>query len=523
VVEQFLRLKLTLFANTFRRGPFIAFSLAFVLLYGAVLFVIAVSAVANLRHTTPEVAGSTLVVFGSVVLAGFLLIPLGWNADDALDPRRFSFLFISRFRLALLLLTAGAISIPVMMLIGMAIAQVVAWSGAAGSAFIAAASGIIVIATAVVGSRLASLIASRYLSTRRLREGFGILALTLVAASLPLTVLVALSDYQSQVLPALRRIAAVLEWTPLGVAFSAPASGAAGDTDEAAAKLAIAFGFLLALAACWFFMLSYVLSRPERSAIETYRSGLGWFRLMPATALGAIAARSLSYWARDARYFVALAAIPIIPLGMVAALMVGGISVDIIAWIPVPVMCLFLGWSAHNDVAHDNTALWTHVSAHTRGSDDRWGRIVPGLLVGIPLAIGGSILTVVVAGRPEVLPALIGLSLCLLFAGLGVSSISSAAAPYEAPLPGHGAFVQPQAFVSNAARVQAFTFALTLLCGAPVLAVVFFNPFVELDPHWAAFLVGLSLGLFVLVIGVYGGGRIMVRRGPELLALSSRN
>ncbi|MGV8859081.1 hypothetical protein [Rhodoglobus sp.] len=523
MVEQFLRLKLTLLANTFRRGPLVASSMVLVLLYSAALFVIAVIAVANLRETTAEVASSTLIVFGSVLLAGFLLMPLGWNADDALDPRRFSYLPLSRLRLALLLLLAGAISIPTLMLVGLVVAQVVAWSGAVTSALVAVVSGLIVIATAVIGSRLASLVAARYLSTRRLREGFGFAAVTLVVASLPIAVLLALADYQSQVLPVLRRVASVLEWTPLGVAFSAPAASVAGDVSGAAARLGMAFGFLVVLAAAWYFLLGYVLSRPERSAVETYRSGLGWFRVMPSTPLGAIAARSLSYWARDARYFVALAAIPIIPIGMVAALLVGGIGADVIAWIPVPVMCLFLGWSAHNDVAHDNTALWTHVSAHTRGADDRWGRIVPNLMVGISLAIIGSIVTVLIVGNSVALPGLIGLSLCVLFTGLGISSVSSAAFPYAAPLPGHGAFMQPQALVSNAATVQSLTFALTLLFAVPVLAVVFFNPFTDLQPHWAALLVGVSLGLIIMVIGVYWGGRIMVRRGPELLALSSQN
>ncbi|MEV8254848.1 hypothetical protein AB0O95_12885 [Rhodoglobus sp. NPDC076762] len=494
-----------------------------VLIYSAVLFVIAMVAVAGLRGTTTEVAGATLLVFGSAVLFGFFIMPLGWNADDALDPRRFAYLPLSRIKLASLLLLAGAISIPAVMLAGLAVAQVVAWSGNAGSAITAVLSALIVLATAVVGSRLASLVAARYLSTRRLREGFGIVAITLVVASLPIAVMLALADYQSQVLPAIRRAAAVLEWSPLGVAFSAPASAAAGNSGDVVGKLAIALGFLALLGACWYFLLGYVLSRPERSAVETYRSGLGWFRLMPATPLGAIAARSLSYWARDARYFVALAAIPIIPIGMVAALLVGGIGADVIAWIPVPVMCLFLGWSAHNDVAHDNTALWTHVSAHTRGSDDRWGRIVPNLLVGIPLAVGGSIATVAIVGNGEALPGLIGLSLCLLFAGLGVSSVSSAAFPYAAPLPGHGAFIQPQALASNAGTVQSFTFALSLLFAAPVLGVVFFNPFTDLQPQWAAFIVGTVLGLLALIVGVYWGGRIMVRRGPELLALSSQN
>ncbi|WP_307842122.1 hypothetical protein [Salinibacterium sp. SWN1162] len=523
MVKQFLRLKLTLLANAFRRGPLVASAMGLVLIYSAVLFVIAITAVADLRTTTAEVAGATLVVFGSAVLVGFLVMPLGWNADDALDPRRFAYLPLSRLTLAALLLLVGAISIPTVMLVGLTIAQIVAWSGTLASALVSVLSGLIVIGTAVVGARLASLVAARYLSTRRLRESFGIVAVTLVVASLPIAVMLALADYQSQVLPVIRRLAAALEWTPLGAAFSAPASAAAGDTGDVVGKLAIALGFLAVLAACWYFLLGFVLSRPERSAVETYRSGLGWFRLMPATPLGAIAARSLSYWARDARYFVALAAIPIIPIGMVAALLVGGIGADVIAWIPVPVMCLFLGWSAHNDVAHDNTALWTHVSAHTRGSDDRWGRIVPNLLVGIPLAVMGSILTVVIVGNGEALPGLIGLSLCVLFAGLGVSSVSSAAFPYAAPLPGHGAFIQPQALVSNAATVQSFTFALSTLFAVPVLAIVLFNPFTTLQPNWAAFIVGVPLGLLVLVIGVYWGGRIMVRRGPELLALSSQN
>jgi ABC-2 type transport system permease protein len=522
VVEQFLRLKLTLLANVFRRGTFLASSMAVVLLYSAVLFVIAAIAVAQLRETTPEIAGSTLVVFGSMVLAGFFIMPLGWNADDALDPRRFSSLPVTTLRLALLLLLAGAVSIPTMMLAGLAVAQVVAWSSTAASTIVALLSGIIVVAIAVIGSRLASLIAARYLGTRRLREGFGLAAVTLAVAALPVAVVAALVDYQSYALPAIRRIASALEWTPLGAAFSAPAASAVGDMSTAFAKLAIAFAFLGLLAAGWYLMLGYVLSHPERSVVETYRSGLGWFRLMPPTPLGAIAARSLSYWARDARYFVALAAIPIIPAAMVAALLVGGIGVEFIAWIPVPVMCLFLGWSAHNDVAHDNTALWTHVSAHTLGADDRWGRIIPALLIGIPLAIGGSILTVSIVGNPEVLPGLVGLSLCVLFAGLGVSSVSSAAFPYAAPLPGHGAFVQPQALVSNSATVQSFTFGLTVIFGSPVLAVLFFNPLPALGPHWIAFLLGVPLGLAVLISGVYWGGRIMVRRGPELLALSSQ-
>ena len=44
----------------------------------------------------------------------------------------------------------------------------------------------------------------------------------------------------------------------------------------------------------------------------------------------------------------------------------------------------FLGWSLHNDVAYDRTAIWLHVASGVRGVADRVGRLVPVLIVGIP-------------------------------------------------------------------------------------------------------------------------------------------
>ena len=67
------------------------------------------------------------------------------------------------------------------------------------------------------------------------------------------------------------------------------------------------------------------------------------------------------------RYVTSLVVIPLIPLVMVVALHIAGIGLAELAIIPVPVMCLFLSWSVHNDVAFDNTAIWMHLAASTSG------------------------------------------------------------------------------------------------------------------------------------------------------------
>lgn len=339
----------------------------------------------------------------------------------------------------------------------------------------------------------------------------------------PLAAIVATADAESQALPVLRRLAAVLGWTPLGAVWSVPADAANGNLDNALAKLAIAVGFLVVLALAWRVLVSVMLRRRDREVATRRYSGLGWFERLPATPRGAIAARSLSYWARDARYRVAVAAIPVVPIVMVAALVIGGVPAVVIAWIPVPVMCLFLAWLPHNDLAHDSTAFWVHVSASTRGTDDRWGRLVPALGLGVPLVLVGSLVTVIIVDDWILLPGLIGLSACVLLAGLGVSSVASAGYPYPAVHPGDSPFAQPQAAGSSGSTVQAFSLIITILLASPLVALVVLGA--VSDPFWYLVTLGAGpvLGLLVLVLGVHWGGSIIARRAPELLAFTLQN
>ena len=117
---------------------------------------------------------------------------------------------------------------------------------------------------------------------------------------------------------------------------------------------------------------------------------------------------------------------------VVAPPLVAGVSPATVALLPVPIVALFFGWLPHNDVAYDSTAIWMHIASGTRGIADRVGRLVPVVLITVPLLAILIPVTVALHGRWAVLPALTGVAAVLFLSALGLSSIASAAAPYAA-------------------------------------------------------------------------------------------
>ena len=522
MVAQFLRLRLTLLVNNFRRSRPQLAGMILGLVYALALATIVTVGLASLRTATPDIARVILTVFGSVVVLGFLLLPLAFGADDTIDPRKFNLFGIKTGRLALALAVAGAVSIPTLLVAAFAIAQVVTWSGATVPLLFALLSAVVIVVTCVLAARLSTALASSFLSSRRSRDGSGVVLVLVLAIAAPLVALGATTDWQAQGLPVMRRIAAVVSWTPFGAAWSAPGDAALGRTDFAWFKLGIAAVFLLVLWFAWRALVARMLVRPQREATARRYTGLGWFERLPATPLGAIAARSLSYWGRDSRYKVSLAVIPVVPIVMVIALLIAGVPAGIIVWLPVPIMCLFLGWTVHNDIAHDSTAFWAHVSADTKGTDDRWGRIVPALFVGIPLVLVGSLASVVVVGEYSIFPGLVGLSLCVLFVALGISSVVSAGFPYPAVHPGDSPFAQPQAAGASGSVIQSLSFLVALVLASPVVVLLFVYPALP-SVQYLGLGLGAVIGTAVLVGGVALGGRIVDRRAPELLAFTLQN
>ena len=149
------------------------------------------------------------------------------------------------------------------------------------------------------------------------------------------------------------------------------------------------------------------------------------------------------YWFRDRRYIVNVLVIPVAAAITTVPLLIAGVPLEIVALVPVPFAALFLGWLPHNDVAYDSTALWMHVASGVRGWSDRIGRLVPVLLIGVPMLAVAVPIAISVYGRWALLPALAGVCISLFLCGLGLSSIASVVAPYAVSRPGESPFQQP--------------------------------------------------------------------------------
>ncbi|MEO6942834.1 MAG: hypothetical protein ABI238_04940 [Terrimesophilobacter sp.] len=523
MVAQFLGLKLRLLGNLFRRSPWQVFGLIVGLLYGLGAAFVAIVSLAGLRAVDVELARSIVVVAGSLIVLGFLLVPLVFGADDTIDPRKFSLFGIPPSQLAIGLAAAAFVGVPALVMALIAAAQIVTWSRTVPAILVAIVSALVIVVTCILGSRVTTTVATLLLSTRRAREATGLIALIVLSALSPLIAIMVTVNWEKQGIAVLHSIADVVAWTPLGAVWAAPAAAAAGNAGEASVELLIALAFVGVLWLAWRALVAEMLVRPDRVSRTREYTGLGWFARVPATPAGVIAARSLSYWGRDARYRSALVIVPIVPAVMVGALAIAGVPLHYLVLLPVPVMCFFLAWSTvHNDVAFDNTAVWLHIASNTDGRSDRLGRVVPPLALGLIVIVVGTPLSAWGYGSADVLPSLLGVSLCTLFVGLGLSSIISAGFPYPAVHPGDSPFAQPQSSAGGASWVQGLSLLAVLTVTAPTVVLAVIG--IAFGGAWpvAALLVGLLIGTAALWGGIRLGGRVFEARGPELLAFTAR-
>lgn len=523
MAAQLLQLKLRLLGNSLQRSAWRLVGLVIGLLYGFAVTVFAVFALFALRLVAADVAGSVVATGGALVVLGFFLVPLVVGTDDAMDPRGFALYGIESGRLATGLALAALIGIPSLVIGAVAAAQVVTWSRGPLPVVIAIAGAAVIVATCVLGSRVMTSVAAFLLSTRRARDFTAIIGVLVLLLLAPLFSVASNVNWGTDGFAVLARIGAVAGWTPFGAAWSAPADAALGLSGQALVKLFLALVFAAVLWFAWRYLVAAMLVTPHREAQARNYHGLGWFAVFPSNSTGAIAARSLTYWGRDARYFVSLIIVPIVPVIMIVPLIVAGIPVPPLALLPVPVAALFLGWSTHNDVAFDHTALWLHVVSGTSGRADRLGRAIPALAAGVPALAVGALASAEVFGDRAVLPSLIGVSFGMLLCGLGLSSVMSAWFPYPVVHPGDSPFSQPQSSGTAAALIQALSFFATLVLAAPALAFAALGLAEGGAWPWASFTVGTGLGLVIFAGGVVLGGRIFDRRSTDLLAFSMRN
>ena len=523
MVAQFLGLKLRLLANLFRRSPWQIVGIVVGLLYGLVISVGLAAVLIGLRLVGDiDLLGNGMIVGGSLVVLGFFLLPLVFGVDDSMDPRSFSLMAIPNRTLAFGLAVSSLIGIPAIALAIVLLGTVVTWSRGIVVTILAVIAAVLLLATCMLASRVSTSLAAFLLATRRSREFTGVAGLLLLLVLSPAVILVLTLDWARYGLGLLEALATILAWTPLGAAWAVPADAATGDWGLAMLRLVIASGTVYLLWLAWQGLVGRMLVTPEREAHVKQYGGLGWFDRMPGNTVGAVAARSLTYWSRDARYWVSFIMIPVVPILAILPLSIAGVPSDVLALLPVPLMCVFLGWTMHNDVAYDNTAIWLHIASGTKGVSDRIGRAIPALLVGIPLIAIGSVLSIYFYGNWSALPSMLGVSTCILLSGLGFSSYTSARFPYPVAKPGDSPFAQPQSSDTASALIQSVSFIGSVVFSLPAIAFAALGLFV--DPIWnmPALYVGVGVGILALTGGIWLGSVTFERRGPEMLASALR-
>lgn len=521
MVAQFLRLKLQLTANAFRRSTWQVVGIAIGLLYGGAVTVLAVVALIGLRFVPVAIAGPVVVIGGSITVLGFLVVPLLLGVDDTLDPRRFALFGVDRTRLAIALAVAALVSIPALVITLVALATIATWARSPGAFLVALIAAPLTVAICVLVARISAAAAGLLLATRRSREALaGVAVVGLVLVS-PIIVLLSTIKVGPSGGHTAAVVATVLGWTPFGASWAAPATVAAG---SAAGVLQLLEAGLTAglLALAWRSLVAKTLVTPSRHGRLQSYSGLGWFGRLPATPAWAIAARSLTYWGRDVRYRVSILVVPITPLVMVLVLGFVGVPGHLLALLPVPVVALFLGWLSHNDIAYDSTAVWLHVAAGVRGRDDRLGRLAPVLVVGAPLLVLGSIVAGALYGDLLAGFGELGVAGCLFLSGMGLGSVSSARLPYPVPQPGASPFQQPNSSSGLTAAVQSLTFLGQFLPALPAIVLAVLGLVGPDVWYVVAAVVGLGIGSIVFAVGLQLGARVFERRGPEILAAAVR-
>lgn len=468
-------------------------------------------ALVRLDAATTDVAAVVTVLVGSALIAGFALLPLFIGAEDPLDPRRFLVMGAEPGPLAATILIASLVGIPSFAVIAVSAAMASAWIAHGAPVFSAVLGALLLVVTCLVSARCASAVAALALRDRRSPQLTGLMLTAAGILVVPAAVFLMSLDWRGGLPSQLGEAADVLAVTPLGAASAlASSNGPAYGVSLAVALLTVAM-----LVGAWSMLVRRMLTTTERPVPVRERRGLGWFAVMPGLPSGAIAARSTVYWFTDPRYLANVVIVPIASVLIVVPLLVVGVPLQTVALLPAPVMALFLGWLAHNDLAYDSTGIWLHFAAGVRGLSDRLGRLVPVVMIGVPLLALAITLSVWIHDRWSILPAMIGVCAGLFASGLGLSSIASVAAPYAASRPGEGPFEQPQR--TGGAMAQALVLLGSLLATAPALWWAWQTLTGDASYAWSAFWGGIVAGSAVLVIGVVVGAAVYERRTSRIM------
>jgi ABC-2 type transport system permease protein len=157
MVAQFLRLKLRLLANIFRRSPWQVVGIVVGLIYGLGVAVLLFTALVGLRFVGDvEVIRDAFTVAGAATIIGFIVFPLVFGVDDTMDPRRFALFGVPNRTLAFGLAVAAVVGIPAFVLAIVLLGTVFTWSRGPAELLLAIIAAAMAFATCILIARVAT-------------------------------------------------------------------------------------------------------------------------------------------------------------------------------------------------------------------------------------------------------------------------------------------------------------------------------------------------------------------------------
>jgi ABC-2 type transport system permease protein len=523
VVAALLSLRFRVLANTLQRNVLQLVAVVIGGMFTVLLVAIGVGGMIVASLLPPSTTQAIVVIGGSTLVLGWLVIPLLFDGvDRTLDPRR-----LSRFPLPTSTLMAATLLVAVTWVPGAAtvvvsLSTAIAWRGFPAASVVAVMAGLVGATTCIVGAQLTTSVVGTLLRGRgAVRVAVGALGLVLLVTPIALATFGGSGSVSAPGSGSIEGFAATLEalgWTPFGAVWSVPGRLAQGDLGGAALAAVIALGTLAGLVLLWRLALrADPRGGGERRSGRAGARGLGLLGMGPARPTAAVFARSLIYWFRDSRQAKQLLLLPVLPALMLIWWRL--FDLELIALAIGPIVASLLPLSAFAALSYDGTAFAAQLSAGVRGVSDRIGRAAALLVVAAPATVIVQVAVAVLIGRAADLPALLGLSLGVLLISLGVSSVSSARLVMPMPRAGRNPFsAQPGAATSSIFASYAVAMA-TLVLSLPV-ALVVIVAFVTRIPAlgWLGLIVGVLGGLGVSAAGIVIGGRILDSSGPEMLS-----
>ncbi|WP_026552424.1 hypothetical protein [Arthrobacter sp. H20] len=516
MVAHLLRLKLTLLRNSLKRSTWALVGVILGGLYGLGMLGLLIVGLIFLGSADPEVIRNVLVIGGSAVVLGWIVVPMvSSGIDMTLDPARFVTFAVPMRQLVAGLALGAVIGIPGVITLLAALAQVGTWIRYPAAAVAALVCAVLAVLLCVVASRLATTAVISLTSSRRFKDVSSMVVLVPIILMGPIIAGIA-AGFESSVGFA-TELAAVLGWTPLGFFWAVPADVADGDYLTAVLRFVLGVATVAVLAWLWKTILARALVTPAHHAVTRKAAGnLGFFARFPATPTGAVAARALTYWARDPRYLGSIVIVPLVPLLMLFLAYQSG-DYTMLNFVG-PIIAFLLAWSISADISYDNTAFWLHLSTGVSGWADRAGRALAVGVISAPAVLVFTVGPLWISGSLEDLPVMLGLSVGVLLTGIGFSSVVSARYTYNVPLPGESPLKTPPGSGFSMFAIQIIGWLVLTVLVLPELGLTIAY-FVTGDSAfgWLTLVVGCVLGTALLIGGLKLGGRWYDRRAPELL------